>query len=245
MCAALALGAGTAAHGQEADTRTQVTLPSPTSTTPAPRRTTSRISPPQPGVPVINVVAATPTSPPSPLSVEEEIGRISTAQELMGALQMCTDVVSPEFAVNTRPLVEDQWGYTQPERVSNAMGEFETVSYHKDNLTIALQDFGPVVQCRVGARIEGTQSLAGLRIAIEDHFGAEPMAEAPRMQAMFDRIMHGLPHTDPANLLVTGEYSFELSTRDIDTTELGISDPPSITLLLITSMPLPPQFQTG
>lgn len=224
-CTVLALVAGTASHGQDAEH--------------------SRISPPQPETPVVRTVA-----PPSPVSsaprtLEEELGEAVTPEGLVAGVRMCMAVVSPAMELDIQALIDDSWSYTQPRQAENEAGmQFETVSYHKDSLSLMLQDFGPLVQCRVGGRLADLGEVPALRAALANGLGALDTRGEERLAPWVANIQRAAPQTDFDNLFAAGDYSLEIITQSMTGAQIGLDGVDQVHMVMVSSAPFPPRFQS-
>lgn len=203
----------------------------------------SRLLPPvPPGPPPINTVS-TPT-PSATAPRVPEMPQMLTPERMSEAARMCERTVSPDFVVDTSALYDARWAYTQPRQASSPVGPFEYVQYSKDDLEIALQDYGPVVVCRAIGVVESQEAFASLRSSVASSLGATLSAEAAGLEEYHSISLANAPGTDPANLYIHGDYSLEFMTGEIPA-GAGGEGSPALTMVMLTSMPIPPQYRTA
>lgn len=210
---------------------------------PAPQTNQSRIypHPPENGIPM---PIPSVSRPPQPAPREDNWSSATTS-ELVNSMRLCRATVSPHFEVQPRVLAEDGWGYTMPRREQNALGNFESVRYYKNHLTLGLLDFGQIVLCRVVARIADIEQLNELRVELASELGAIPLRDAQGMEAYVDIVSRNRSDAELMNIMIVGDYSLELAIQAVDASNMGLSDESTVTIILLTSAPLPIQFQSG
>jgi hypothetical protein len=210
----------------------------------------SRISPErldETGPPVIRTVpvpAPTPTTKPVKRSLEEELGDPVTPAGMVEGAQLCMTVVSPQFDIRSRLLVDRGWGYTSPRQMSNGQSSFEFIQFLKGERTIALQDYGPMVVCRVIGRIDRMDKLREVRASLIEALGAVPVTDVPRLEALTARYRRGSPQADLANVLIAGDYTLEITALERNLGELATPSIQTVQMVMIESIPLPAEFQS-
>jgi hypothetical protein len=187
----------------------------------------------------------TPTAKPVERTLEEELGDPVTPAGMVEGAQLCMTVVSPQFDVQSRRLVDRGWGYTSPRQMSNGQGTFEFIQFLKDDRTIALQDYGPVVVCRVIGRVEKAEKLSEVRASLIETLGAAPVTDIPRLEALAARYRRGSPQANLANMLVAGDYTLEITALERDLGELATPAIKTIQVVMIESLPLPAEFRAN
>ena len=232
--AALLCNSGIAAYAQDA---------------PKGDRQQSRIYPHEPkdGPPAITVVPTPPpvvATRPAERSLEEKLGDPVTTAELVEGTRLCMATVSPQFEVNPHVLADDGWGYTSPRREHDGQRSFEFVQYVKDDRTIALLDYGSIVICRVVGRVANADEVGPLRASLIEAFDAVPITDLPKLEAVMARLRRNSPQVDLANVLVTGDYSFEIEEGERDLGELATPSIRSFHALMVTLVPLPQEYRS-
>ena len=176
-------------------------------------------------------------------SQTEKVSPPSDTKELVEAVGLCMQAVSPKLDVQTTVLADNGWGYTKPRQSLRGALPYEAVNYYKGNLTISLQDFGRFIDCRTVARIRGAEQVKEVRNELNKEFGVSQINTLPDMEAYVDQTAKMAPDTNFENLQVVGDYLIELTMQTLETKNLNIEAPPTLYLLLISTAPLPPKFQ--
>jgi hypothetical protein len=201
----------------------------------------SRISPRQPGL----------VSPPQPTLVPGAVapprddgpGALITMPGLAEGVRLCMAVVSPQYDVRPRILTADGWAFTEPRRRPDGQMSYETIQFFKNDRVIALLDYGSLVICRSGGRIENAQQLGRIRASLIEALGAVPIGDVPGLAPLAARIRTNAPQTDLANVLIAGDYSLEISVGEAPLGGRATPSSQTIHLVMVTSIPLPVEFR--
>jgi hypothetical protein len=196
----------------------------------------SRISPIQPGL----------MSPPAPRLVprpgapsrDDGPGELATMAGFVEGARLCMAAVSPQFEVRPRILTDEGWAFMAPRQVSLLGRSYEMVQYSKGGRAIALMDDGSQVVCRLLGRVEDLAQLSQVRESLIAGLGAVPIDEAPGLETLVAGMRRAVPQADFANILIAGGYSLELAREERN---VGVQ---AMRVIIVTSMPLPAQFQT-
>ena len=158
--------------------------------------------------------------------------------------RLCLTVVSADNVVRSYILAEDGWAYTQPRRISNELGSFETIQFIKGDQSIALLDFGSRVMCRVAGRVEEMSHLNDVRKTLIDTLAAIPVKEVPKLEQLVSNIQRIAPETNLSNILVAGGHMLELAAVETSVADPSAGSSTLVRMVMVSSVPLPKEFQT-
>lgn len=200
---------------------------------PEPQARSGRISPVDPRL----------VSPPSPMAVPAPAApaRPVTMTDFVEGARLCMNAVSLQFDVRPRVLTDAGWAFSAPRQITFLGRPYRMVQYDKGNRSIALMDDGTQVVCRLIAAVEDLTQISQVRAALIAGLGAVQVDQVPGLEALAAGIRGHAPEANLANVLVVGGYSVELGA---DQRNLG-TPPRPYRVILVTSVPLPPQFQSS
>ena len=200
----------------------------------------SRIAP---SIPPSSPPAVIVTAPRADQSADGSAPRFVTGSQLADGVQTCMAVVSPSFSVNPQILVQNGWSWGAPQTMSNGRTSYQAVRYYKHNAAIALLDTGSAVSCRFVGAVGSTDPIQWARTSLISALGAVPIGDVPRLASLRARFSSANPSANLANMLVKGDYSFEITAQERELRDPASAVARTIRLVSVESFPLPPQFR--